>query len=135
MAFDDISIKTIIGASSAFIGNLRVNGAMMVDGDVDGNIEASGNIIIGEKARVRGNITAKSATISGIVIGDITAPDIVNLTSSATVIGDIATHRAQIASGVLFHGHCIALVDQETYEKEVEKRLEVQEIRSKAILR
>ena len=59
--FDDISINTMIGAGSAFSGDLKVSGGLMVDGDIDGNIELSGNIIIAERARVRGNIVAKSA--------------------------------------------------------------------------
>ena len=103
---DDISICTLVGSGSSFLGNLRVNGAMMVDGDIDGDLEVSGNLIIGEKARVRGNISAKSAVISGIVLGDINAPEGIKLTATSTVLGDIATHRLQIAQGVVFNGQC-----------------------------
>ena len=114
---DDISICTIVGSGSAFVGNMRVNGAMMIDGDVDGDLEVSGNLIIGEKARVRGNISAKSAVISGIVLGD------------------IATHRLQIANGVVFHGHCIALSDEDLFEKEAVKQRQLRQIKSKTIIK
>lgn len=134
MAFDDISINTIIGSGSAVSGSLRINGAMMIYGDIDGNIEASGNIIIGEKARIRGNISAKSATVSGIVLGDITAPEGIKLQATSTVIGDIATKRLIVSAGVILHGHCIALSDTEEYQKEVEKQEQLKDIRNRSIL-
>ncbi len=114
---------------------MRVNGAMMVDGDIDGDLEVSGNLIVGEKARVRGNINAKSAVISGIVLGDVTAPESIRLTETSTVIGDIATHRLQIAQGVVFNGHCIALSDDDLFEKESVKQRQLREIKSKTIIK
>lgn len=132
---DDISICTLVGSGSVFSGNMRVNGAMMVDGDIDGDLEVSGNLIVGEKARVRGNINAKSAVISGIVLGDVTAPESIRLTETSTVIGDIATHRLQIAQGVVFNGHCIALSDDDLFEKESVKQRQLREIKSKTIIK
>ncbi|MCR5612760.1 polymer-forming cytoskeletal protein [Treponema sp.] len=132
---DDISITTMVGGGSAFSGNLRVAGGMMVDGDIDGNIEISGNIIIAERARVRGNIVAKSAVISGIVIGDIKAPESVRLMSTSAVIGDISTHKLQVADKVILHGHCISIPDEELYQKEDSIQTQSKEIRSKAFVR
>lgn len=132
---DDISICTLVGAGSSFTGNLRVNGAMMIDGDVDGDLEVSGNLIIGEKARVRGNVSAKSAVISGIVLGDINAPEGIKLNGTSTVLGDLATHRLQMAQGVVFNGHCISLSDDDIFEKEAAKRRQLKEIKSKTLLK
>lgn len=134
-SFDDISINTMIGGGSAFYGDLRVSGGMMIDGDVDGNIEISGNIIVAERARVRGNITAKSAIISGIVIGDIRAPESIKLMSSSTVIGDVSTRKLHVADKVILHGHCISIADQERYEKEDTVQSQSKEIRNKAFVR
>ena len=64
---DDISINTIIGKGSAISGNLKVNGFIRIDGDIDGNLETDGNVIVGELARIRGNLTAKAVIIGGIV--------------------------------------------------------------------
>ena len=75
MAFrgDDISINTFIGSGSAVSGNLKIAGFVTIHGDLDGDLEATGKVIISEGARVRGNITAKSAIIGGVVEGDITS--------------------------------------------------------------
>ena len=133
--FDDISINTMIGAGSAFSGDLKVSGGLIVDGDNEGNIELSGNIIIAERARVRGNIVAKSAIISGIVIGDVTAPEGVKLMSTSAVIGDVFTHKLQVADKVVVQGHCISIPDDERFEKQYAIQCQSKEIRNKAFAR
>lgn len=135
LLFDDISISTIIGAGSSFKGDLSVSGAVMIDGDLDGDLQTTGNIIIGESARVRGNISAKSAVVNGIVLGDISAPEGIKLNASSAVIGDITTRKLQIASGVVFHGHCIALFDETSFEAETRRQNELREIKSKSIIK
>lgn len=135
MAFftDDISINTIIGLDSRFSGNISVNGFLRIDGDVDGNIETSGNIFIGEKARVRGNITASSAEVCGIVLGDIVAPKKIKLFSSSAVIGDLTTRNIEIEGNGIFHGHCISLTSEERYSESVSSYSDEKIIRSKVI--
>ena len=135
MAFftDDISINTIIGIDSKFSGNLSVNGFLRIDGDVDGNIETSGKVFIGEKARVRGNITAASAEVCGIVLGDITAPKKITLFSSSAVIGDVTTRNIEIESNGIFHGHCISLKSEERYSESVSSYSDEKIIKSKVI--
>ncbi|MBP5401632.1 MAG: polymer-forming cytoskeletal protein [Treponema sp.] len=132
---DDFSMKTMISAGSAFSGDFRVAGGMMVDGDIDGNVEISGNIIIGDKARVRGNIAARSATIRGIVIGDVTAPEGIKLMPTSTVIGDVSTHRLQVEDKVVLHGNCISIPDVERYDQETAMQNQSKEIRNKAFAR
>ena len=126
MAFrgDDISINTFIGSGSAVSGNLKIAGFVTVHGDLDGDLEASGKVIVSEDARVRGNITAKSAIIGGVVEGDITAPEFIQLFQTASVVGDISTRKLVLEDGVLFHGHCISLADEEEYQEARSKLLD-----------
>ena len=118
MAFsvEDVSIYTIIGAGTSVAGDVRVSGYVRVDGDVDGNIETTGKIYIGEKARIRGNVTAKSANIGGLVEGNVFAPDGITLFSTSVVIGDIGTRKIEIAENVIFHGHCISLHEAQEFD-------------------
>lgn len=135
MAFltDDISINTIIGAGSAVSGDVKANGFIRVDGDIDGNLDSSGNVIVGNKARINGNITALSSVVGGIVLGDIYAPDGIKLLSSSAVIGDIYTKNLEIEENVVFHGHCIALKNEEEFEQAAKLYSEEISIKSKAI--
>ncbi|MCQ2573930.1 MAG: polymer-forming cytoskeletal protein [Treponema sp.] len=131
LRLDDISINSIIGNGSSIKGNFTVNGFVRVDGDIDGNLETDGNVIIGEHARLRGNISAKSITIGGIVLGNVTAKDSVKLLSSSAVVGDILCRKIQIDEGVIFHGHCISLKDDSEYENESGKYLQEKAIKEK----
>lgn len=136
MAFrsDDISINTLIGNGSFVKGDLKVNGFIRIDGDIDGNLETDGNVIISEKARFHGNLTARSVIVGGILIGDITAESSVKLLSSSAVIGNIISHKVQMEDNVIFHGHCISLEDKDRYETAVDTFLQVEAIRNKVVL-
>ena len=131
MAFsiEDISINTLIGPGSFVSGDVKINGFIRVDGDIDGKIETSSNVIIGEKARIRGNIDAASVVIGGIVIGDITAPKGIKLLSNSVLIGNVTTKSIQIEENVVFNGHC----NDEEYNKSSKRFLDKQVIRSKVI--
>ncbi len=115
---DNISINSILGSGSSVKGDVKINGFARIDGDIDGNLETTGNIIIGEKARIRGNVTGRSVTvIGGIVLGNIVAPEFVRLLSTSAIIGDIQTKKLYSEENVIIHGHCISRVDAADYEK------------------
>ena len=130
---DDISINTFIGPGSVISGDIRGNGFMRVDGDIDGNLETNGSIIISEKARIRGNVTSKAAIIGGIGISDVCASESVRLLTSSAVIGDIVTRRIQIEDKVIFQGHCIAVDDESSFNEKTERFLDEKAVRSKVI--
>ena len=131
---DDIAFKTIIGEGSSIRGDLKISGMVRIEGDIDGNIETNGNLFVSEKARVRGNIQARSVTVCGIVQGNIIAPEHVQLFATSAVLGDIQTHRLSAEENVLIQGHCIALSDNALYENAATKWNDTQAITSRAIL-
>ena len=135
MAFtsDDISINTLIGPGSFVSGDIKINGFIRIDGDIKGKIESSSNIIIGERAKIQGNITASSIVVGGIVLGDITAPKGIKLLSTSVVIGDIITKSIQIEDDAIFNGHCISLGNEEEFKASSRQYLDQQAIRSKVI--
>ncbi|EPF28642.1 polymer-forming cytoskeletal family protein [Treponema medium] len=118
---DDISVNTIVGSGSLISGNVTVSGLLRIDGDIDGNIQTMGRVIIGEEARIRGNIRAASVSVGGIVQGDIIAPDYVVVLSSGMVIGSVLTKKLRVDDNVILHGFCSAIGDQNSFE-EAEKK-------------
>jgi hypothetical protein len=121
--FDDVSIKTIIGEGSCIKGNLSVSGVMRVDGDVAGNVSSNSCVMIGENARISGNITAISVVSRGLIKGNILAENEVKLFSSAVVLGDVFTKKINIQDGVLFEGRCFAINDASLFDKVKEEYL------------
>ena len=76
-----------------------------MDGQVEGNVELSGNrLIIGPHGQVRANVNAKGVIVQGKLDGNIRASERAELTKSAVVAGDIATQRVAIEEGAYFKG-------------------------------
>lgn len=113
---DSISINTLIGPGSFVQGNISIAGFIRIDGDVDGDIETTGRVIIGEKARIKGTIRALTIIVGGIVQGDIIAPENVHILSSALVIGSILTKKIIIEEKVVYSGACFAINDTSKFE-------------------
>ena len=118
---DDISINNIIGPGAMITGNVTVSGFLRIDGDIDGNVQTQGRVIIGEEARIRGNIRAASVSVGGVVQGDIIAPDYVVILSSGMVVGSVLTKKLRVDDDVILHGFCSAAGDQNSFE-EAEKK-------------
>ena len=131
---DDISINTIIGKGSAISGNMKVNGFIRIDGDIDGSLETDGNVIVGEHARIRGDLTAKSVIIGGIIKGNIKATESVKILSDAAVIGDVLSHKVQIDGSAIIHGHCISIKYDTEYSRASGEYLQSKAIKEKVIL-
>ena len=131
---DDISINTIIGKGSAISGNMKVNGFIRVDGDIDGSLETDGNVIVGENARIRGDLTAKSVIIGGIIKGNIKAAESVKVLAEAAVIGDIISRKVQVDGSAVIHGHCISIKDEAEYTRASGEYLQSKAIKEKVIL-
>ena len=131
---DDISINTIIGKGSSITGNLRINGFVRLDGDINGNLETDGNIIIGDGARIKGDVKAKAVIVGGIVVGNILAQESIKLLSNSAVLGDVISRKVQIDDKATFNGRCISIKDEELFEKQAAQYLQSKAIKEKVVL-
>jgi cytoskeletal protein CcmA (bactofilin family) len=112
-----ISVDTFIGEKSFFEGNIDLEGTIRVDGKTVGEIKAEGDIIIGEKATISGNIFANNIIISGVVEGNVTARQQLRLTNTAKLTGDIKAHSLITDDGALFQGNCEMIENGPKQEK------------------
>src|ERR671937_3327587 len=56
-------------------GSVKFRNSLLIDGEVEGTIDSTGTLTIGEHARIRGEITAASITVLGKVEGNILATE------------------------------------------------------------
>lgn len=96
-------LESLIGANSKFKGDIDIKGTLRVDGNMEGNVNADW-VILGEKAHIKGNITARGIIIGGKVEGNLRAKEIVEIKSKSFVYGDIYTIKLTIAEGGIFEG-------------------------------
>lgn len=102
----DIEANTTIGENSAFEGRFMVQGNLRIDGTFEGKSLVADQLQIGEKAKVKTNITATSVVVEGLVIGNVTANRRILLLSTARVLGDLKTPELIIQDGVILEGRC-----------------------------
>ncbi len=102
----DIEANTTIGENSAFEGRFVVQGNLRIDGTFEGKSLVVDQLQIGEKAKVKTNITASSVVVEGLVIGNVTASRRILLLSTARVLGDLKTPELIIQDGVILEGRC-----------------------------
>ena len=129
---DDISFNTMVGPGAFITGDLKLEGFTRVDGDIYGNLETTGKLIIGENARIRGSLTAKSVIVIGIVEGDILAPEGVHLFSSAVVLGDVISRKIKAEEKVVIEGYCISIENQQDFEEAKKRWLDMKAISNKS---
>jgi cytoskeletal protein CcmA (bactofilin family) len=98
--------NTYLGKGSRVSGKLSFEGAVRIDGHVEGEISAQESLLIGETAVVKAQLTADSVVITGRVTGDITARRRVEIRAPGKLHGNLTTPSLVIHDGVVFEGHC-----------------------------
>lgn len=91
---------------TVIVGDIKTKNDIRIDGIIKGKIITSGRLVVGNTAKIEGNIDCANIDVSGIVLGDIQASGIVSLKSPAKVIGNISSAQISIEPGVIFNGNC-----------------------------
>jgi cytoskeletal protein CcmA (bactofilin family) len=97
-------LENVVGPTASFTGTLRSDGGVRVEGAFEGVIESAGNVVIGEGARVKAEITARNVTVGGHVEGNIDATGRLEILATGQVMGDIAVASVMIDDGGVFQG-------------------------------
>jgi cytoskeletal protein CcmA (bactofilin family) len=127
---EDFSINTIIGPNTSVSGDIETGGFTRVDGSVRGNVTAKGRVVIGEKARMKSNVSGTAITIGGVVYGNVIASEQLIILSTALVLGDIITRRIQADEGCLIHGKVSVCPDDAAWNRALSEYRDAQGIRS-----
>ena len=97
-------IGTIIGKGNVINGDFQAMNSVRLDGMIEGNVSVGGLLVIGSAGRVAGNVDATEVIVGGEVLGDISAPDKIEITETARVIGNLKTNVIVIDEKAIFQG-------------------------------
>lgn len=100
-----MSASSVIGPETVVHGSVRGQGSLEILGRVEGDVQVSGDVSIGESGAVRGSISATTISVSGAVQGDLRGSSAVLIERGGKVVGDLAAPRIGIASGALVRGN------------------------------
>jgi len=98
--------ETIIGPSIKVKGNFHGQGNIIIEGTVEGSVKTNGFLLIGDKAKINADISAKNAKIGGEIKGNVKIEEYLEIKSSAKINGDISTKKISIEKNAIFNGRC-----------------------------
>jgi cytoskeletal protein CcmA (bactofilin family) len=96
-------LESFVGTNSTFKGDIDTKGTLRVDGIVEGNITADW-VVLGDKSRVKGDITARGIVVGGRIDGNVKAKEIVEIKNKGQLFGEIFTSKLLVAEGGIFDG-------------------------------
>ena len=95
---------TVIAAETVIVGNIRGKGQFVVSGEVHGDGELDGPLLLAVTGSWFGNIQAHQAIVAGKIVGGIVALDKLEIGVTAVIRGRIRARTIAIAKGAIVEG-------------------------------
>ena len=101
------TITTFIGVDSVFEGKVTTKASIRIDGTVIGDIRTEGVVVLTKSGKVVGTIEAENIIVAGVIEGNMSIRDKVNVEPTGEIYGDIVTSKFVIDEESIFQGNCI----------------------------
>jgi cytoskeletal protein CcmA (bactofilin family) len=88
-------------------GNILSHADFRMDGNLVGNFQSNGKIVIGPAGSVKGDIICKNADIEGKFDGKIQVSEILNVRSKASIHGEVTCAKLSVEPGADFSASCV----------------------------
>lgn len=99
-------ISGLLDKGCSFEGKIAFDGTVQINGDFQGEINSEGTLVVGQDARVSGQIYVDTLICYGTVDGKVHAKSRMEIHVPSVVTADIVTKSLNIEEGALFQGYC-----------------------------
>lgn len=99
------SQMTVIGPDTQIKGEMTFNSTAKLMGMFEGKITAKGELQVAEGATCKASVDAGKILVDGVVEGNVTATERVQLNAKSRMKGDLVALRLVVAEGAAFTGH------------------------------
>lgn len=96
--------ETIIAHGVRVEGDFVSNGNVTIDGELTGSAHITESLQVGETARIKAEVSAKTAVVSGEITGNIRIADRLEILETGKIYGDIEAQVLSIAPGAIVNG-------------------------------
>lgn len=97
-------LNAFLGTGTKFTGHLSFEGSVRIDGHFLGTISATGTLILGREALVKGEVDVASLNANGTLIGTVRASRHAHLHEYAVFDGHIITPELGMDQGAVLNG-------------------------------
>lgn len=95
---------TIVAAGTVIAGDISCPGALKVEGQIDGAVLKARQVMLAREGSIRGDVTADEVVVGGVIDGNVSATDRLELQTTAVINGDIATKSIVVMEGARING-------------------------------
>lgn len=100
-----VASSAVIGKSVVIKGQIYSREDLVIDGEVEGSVEAHENkIVVGPNGKVNAGVKAREVVVHGAIRGNVEAGEKIDIRREAKLVGDIKTQRIVIEDGAYFKG-------------------------------
>lgn len=110
------NLNGLLDAGSHMTGELSFEDSFHIHGKLTGSIVSGGELRIGERGVVDGDIKVRYILVSGTVHGSLTATEKIEITATGKVYADIHSPKLAVEEGAVFEGSCSMKVPNEDAE-------------------
>lgn len=100
------TLYNALTAGSKIIGTIIADSDVRIDGTVEGDLQCTGKVVIGEQGSLKGTVTCQNAEIMGKLDGKITVEHTLALRASGNIKGEVATGTLIVEPNAVFNGTC-----------------------------
>lgn len=101
-------IKSLVATDSRICGDVEFRDGLRLDGEVDGSVSAVQGfpslLVVGETARVMGDVLADHVIVNGHVQGAVHARELLELQPKARIEGDVYYAALEMHQGAVIQG-------------------------------
>ena len=98
---------TVVGEGAVIVGTLTARGRVQIDGVVEGSVKVQGQVSVGPKGRVEGDLLADDVAVGGEVKGRIVARGHLHVVASGRLRGDMHYGTLQVDRGAVIEGRTL----------------------------
>ena len=99
-------LNGFLDAGSQMNGELSFEDTFRVDGKLTGKVSSKGDLVVGERGVVDGDVQVGRVYVSGTLKGTVKAATRIEITAGGRLLGDIQTPTLVIEEGGFYQGRC-----------------------------
>ncbi len=100
------TLYNALTAGSKVIGTIIADSDIRIDGQLEGDLQCTGKVVIGEKGLIKGTITCQNAELMGSLDGKIQVKQSLALRATSNVKGEVQTATLIVEPNAVFNGTC-----------------------------
>lgn len=98
---------TIVGQGAKLEGNVVSAGSLRIDGQVKGQINAEGDVMLSPQSQVEADIRAQNVVVAGRFKGKIDVKGKAEIARGGRVDGDVTSKTLVVEEGAIFQGQSV----------------------------